>query len=109
MSLYVGDRLVCRCTLDSHLHRVTYTRYCINTIVSPDDEHRGAQKHEDNWNKHIRKKKCVSSWLFTRTMTNVDDKVPCFSEQHYKLLPVQPSNYLYSLPITWTIYTKDVQ
>jgi len=45
MSLYVGDRLVCRfgwssiqtCTLDGHVHRVTYTR-CIDTINSPDDE-----------------------------------------------------------------------
>jgi len=53
MSLYVGDRLVCRfgrncisiqtCTLDGHLHRVTYTRCRINTINSPDDEHRGAR------------------------------------------------------------------
>jgi len=25
--IYVGDRLVCTCTLDGHLHRVTYTRY----------------------------------------------------------------------------------
>jgi len=51
MSLYVGDRLVCRFgwnsiqtgTLDGHLHRVTYNRYRINTIDSPDDVHRGAQ------------------------------------------------------------------
>jgi len=52
-SLYVGDRLVCRfgwncssiqtCTPDGHLNRVTYTRYRINTINSPDDEHRGAR------------------------------------------------------------------
>ena len=45
MSLYVGDRLLCSwtCTLDGHLHRVTYTRCRINTIDSPDDdEHRGA-------------------------------------------------------------------
>jgi len=45
MSLYVGDRLVCRL----HLHtrrspnRFTYTRYRINTIDSPDDEHRDAR------------------------------------------------------------------
>jgi len=41
MSLYVGDRLVCRFTftLYGHLHRVTHTRCRINTIDSPDDEH----------------------------------------------------------------------
>jgi len=50
MSLYVGDRQVCgfewniqTCTLDGHLHTVTYTRYRINTIDSPDDEHMGAR------------------------------------------------------------------
>jgi hypothetical protein len=70
MSLCVGDRLVCRsgrnflgvtelliklpyiqllrssfptCTLDGHLHRVTYTRRCIDTIDSPDDEHEVAR------------------------------------------------------------------
>jgi len=50
MSLYVGDRVVCRfgysiqpCTLDGHLHRVTYTRCRIDTIDSPDDGHRGAR------------------------------------------------------------------
>jgi len=33
------------CTLGGHLHRVThkYTRCHINTINSPDDEHRGAR------------------------------------------------------------------
>ena len=31
------------CTPDGHLHRVTYTRYRINKIYSPDDEHRGAR------------------------------------------------------------------
>jgi len=50
MPFYVGDRLVYRfgcfiqtCTIDGHLHRVTYTRCRINTIHSPNDEHRGAQ------------------------------------------------------------------
>jgi len=47
MSLYVGDRLVRRlrwnCALDGHLHIVTYTRCRVNTIGSPDDEHRGAR------------------------------------------------------------------
>jgi hypothetical protein len=53
MSLYVGDRLVCRfgwniqtCTLDGQLHRVTYTRYRIDTSDSPDDEHKGAPNIE---------------------------------------------------------------
>jgi hypothetical protein len=27
------------CILDGHLHTVTYTRCCIDTINSPDDEH----------------------------------------------------------------------
>jgi hypothetical protein len=46
MLLCVGDRLVCKsgrkfptCILEGHLHRVTYTRRCIGTIDSPDDEH----------------------------------------------------------------------
>jgi hypothetical protein len=30
------------CILDGHLHRVTHTRCCIDTIDSPDDEHRVA-------------------------------------------------------------------
>ena len=31
------------CTLDVHLHTVTYTRRRIHTIDSPGDEHRGAR------------------------------------------------------------------
>jgi hypothetical protein len=31
------------CIPDGHLHRVTYTRCSIDTIDSPDDEHRGAR------------------------------------------------------------------
>jgi hypothetical protein len=47
MSLYVGDRLVCRYgwnSIDFHpyLHRVTYTRCRFDTIDSPDDEHMAA-------------------------------------------------------------------
>jgi hypothetical protein len=29
---------------------------------------RGCSKHVENWNKHIRKKNCASSWSFTRIM-----------------------------------------
>jgi len=41
MSLYVGDRVVCRFrwNCSSYLHTVTYTRGRIDTIDSPDDEH----------------------------------------------------------------------
>jgi len=43
ISLCVGDCPVGRSFLTgvpgSHLHRVMYTRWCINTIDSPDDEH----------------------------------------------------------------------
>jgi hypothetical protein len=28
---------------DGHLHRVIYARCCIDTIDSPDDEHKGAR------------------------------------------------------------------
>ena len=71
MSLYVGDRLVCRfgwhcssiqtCTLDGHLHRVTYTRYRINTIDSPAQ---GCSKRVENWNKYIRKTLCVKLVIY---------------------------------------------
>jgi hypothetical protein len=42
ISLCVGGRLVCKSETsipDGHLHRVTYTRCCIDTNDSPDDEH----------------------------------------------------------------------
>ena len=48
------------------LYRVTWTT-CIDTTDSWWWAH-GCLKHVvENWNKHIRKKKCASSWLFTRT------------------------------------------
>jgi len=53
ISLCVGYRLVCRfgwdcssiqtCTPNGRLYTVTYTRCRIDTINSPDDEHRGAR------------------------------------------------------------------
>ena len=39
MSLCIDDRLVCTCTPNGHLYRVTYTRCRIDTINSPDDGH----------------------------------------------------------------------
>ena len=45
MSLYVGDRMVCRfvrsvqtCIPDGHLYKVTYARYRIDTNDFPDDD-----------------------------------------------------------------------
>ena len=74
MSLYVGDRFVCRsessfptCTQSGHRHRVTYTRCCIDTIGSPDDEHEVCSKHVENWNKYI-EKNCASSWSFSKKL-----------------------------------------
>jgi hypothetical protein len=43
MLLCVGDRWSETCTRNGHLHRVTYTRGCIDTIDSPDDEHEVAR------------------------------------------------------------------
>jgi hypothetical protein len=70
MSLCVGDRPLCRsgrkfpiCIPDGHLHRVTYTRCCIDTIESPDDEHKFAR---NMWRIEINiyKRNCAPSWLF---------------------------------------------
>jgi hypothetical protein len=62
MSLCVGDRFVCSrkggtfrpahetvgkflsdCTRNGHRHRLTYTRGCVDTVDSPDDEREGAR------------------------------------------------------------------
>jgi len=44
----VDDRLVCRltCTPDGHPQTVTYTRYRIDTIDSPDDGHMTARNKQ---------------------------------------------------------------
>ena len=55
----VGDRFVCSsptCVRNGHRHRETYTRCCIDTIDSPDDEHevaRNMQIIEINTQKRI--------------------------------------------------------
>ena len=51
-------------TRNGHLHSVTYTRCCIDTIDPPDDEHGGCSKHVENWNKYI-EKNCALIWSFT--------------------------------------------
>jgi hypothetical protein len=38
--LFISGRDFLICIPDGHIHRVTYNRCCIDTIVSPDDGHR---------------------------------------------------------------------
>ena len=65
------------CIPDSHLHRVTYTRCCSDTIDSPDDEHKVAQ---NMWRIKINiyKRNYVSSWLFIRITLEIYNTY-CFS------------------------------
>ena len=48
MQFWMEIRSVQTCTPDGHLHRVTYTRYRIDTIDSPDDEHMAARNMQRN-------------------------------------------------------------
>ena len=51
ISLCVCGRLICKyltCIPESHLHRVIFTRWCIDTIDSPDDEHWVARNMQGN-------------------------------------------------------------
>ena len=67
MSLCI-DRLVCRCTLDGHLHRVTHQiLYWYNWFSWWWAQ--WCSKHVENWNKYIQKKNCASGWLFTKIVT----------------------------------------
>jgi hypothetical protein len=43
ISIKVNGSSIQTCTLDGHLHTMTYTRYHINTIDSPNDKHSGAR------------------------------------------------------------------
>jgi len=43
MQVWKELRSVQTCTTDGHLHTVTYTRYRIDTVESPDDEHLNAR------------------------------------------------------------------
>ena len=52
MQVWTEQNSVQTCITDGHLHRVTYTRYHIDTIESPDDDR---SKHVENWNKHTQK------------------------------------------------------
>jgi len=48
---------------------VTYTRCCIDTIDSPDDEHKVA-RNMCRIDINIYKRDCASGWLFIRVIPN---------------------------------------
>ena len=76
ISLCVGGRLLCRsltCTPDGHLHRVIYTRWCIDTIDSPDDEHWVARNMYRNEINTL--KKCVKLVINTNKFFNLPHNV----------------------------------
>ena len=50
--------------------RITSIKCCINTVVSPDDEHNHTQ-HVEKRNKHT-KKNCAPSWLYLQDYTGMD-------------------------------------
>ena len=52
----------------SHLHRVTYTRWCIDTIRFSWWWELGCSKHVEKGNKYV--EKSASSWLLTRIVAN---------------------------------------
>ena len=59
-------RSICSCIPDSHPHRITSTKCCINRVVSPDDGP-SCQKHvEIDKYKHTKKMLCTKLVLFTR-------------------------------------------
>jgi hypothetical protein len=67
LPLCVSGRLVrsssLTCIPDGHLHRVIYTRWCIDAIDSLDDERSVAR---NMWRSEINTLKIASSWLLTR-------------------------------------------
>ena len=70
----VGDHPVC--IPDGYLHRVTCTGCCIDTIDSPDDEHK-VPRNRERIEINIHKRNCASSWLFIGTYC----LLPTFSPQ----------------------------
>jgi hypothetical protein len=87
------------CIPDGHPHRVTYTRCRIDTINSPDDEHMSAG---NMWRFGINmyKKKCASSWLFTRSLCPCCSKRPVPAAQFLGLS--RRVRFLYPEP--WVLY-----
>ena len=70
--------------------RVIYTRWCIDTIDSPDDEHWGYSKRVEKWNKYI--EKSASGWLLTRTITRFKETITWVSNHRLDPGPVHVEN-----------------
>jgi hypothetical protein len=79
---YILHRSSLTCIPDGHLNTVIYTRWCIDTIDSPDDEHWVARNMERREiNKYI--EKSASSWLLTRIVSGSGGlEVACWPLEH---------------------------
>jgi hypothetical protein len=64
MSLCIGGRLVCRSGRPPTQSDIYQTLYWYKWFFWWWE--RGCWKHVEDWNKHIRKNNCASSWSFTR-------------------------------------------
>jgi hypothetical protein len=71
VQVWMRPRLIQTCTPNGHLYTVTYTRYCIDTINSPDNRHMAARNiYRIEINTH-EKELCVKLVIYkdyTRTM-----------------------------------------
>jgi len=80
------------CIPNSHLHRVIYTRWCIDTIGSPDDEHcvaRNMYRSEINT-----LKKCVKLIINTKDPCMPNIGTVCRWGFYFKILPPKcPSHW----------------
>jgi len=63
MTVWYAGWMIPPCIPDSHPHRGTNTKCCVDTVISPDDGHVVARKHVEERNKHT-KKNCAPSWLY---------------------------------------------
>jgi hypothetical protein len=59
---------------------------------------RGCSKHVENWNKHIEKKNCASSWSFTRNTRNFSQFInPTSHTSSFNPYPANVENMASSL------------
>ena len=62
----------------SHLHRVTYTRWCVDTIRFSWLWALGCSKHVEKWNKQIHRKKCVK-FVIDKNHADIKNERSCTS------------------------------